>query len=56
MMSGPDGMYPTFDATPVIDTVTNPSIAETSDKFVAILIIVKNLESRIYDLEKKKSI
>ena len=44
---------PTFSAKSVMNTVPNPSIAETSDKFVALLNIVKNLESRIYDLENK---
>ena len=39
----------------VIDTVPNPSIAETSDKFVAILNIVKQQDARIKELEKKLS-
>ena len=37
----------------VIDTVPNPSIAETSDKFVAILNIVKQQDARIEELERK---
>ena len=37
----------------VIDTVPNPSIAETSDKFVAILNIVKQQDARIKELERK---
>jgi hypothetical protein len=39
----------------VIDTVPNPSIAETSDKFVAILNIVKQQDARIKELEKQIS-
>jgi len=42
-----------FDSVPVINTVPSPSIAETSDKFVAILNIVKQQDERIKDLEMR---
>ena len=43
---------PTFSAKSVMNIVPNPSIAETSDKFVAILNIVKQQDKRIKELEK----
>ena len=52
-MNGPHGMEQTFDSIPVITTVPNPSIAETSDKFVEILNIVKQQGARIKELEKR---
>jgi hypothetical protein len=55
MFNGGGGMEPTFSAKSVIDTVPDPSIAETSDKFVAILNIVKQQDARIKELEKQLS-
>ena len=55
MFNGGGGMEPTFSAKSVIDTVPNPSIAETSDKFVAILNIVKQQDARIKELEEELS-
>ena len=55
MVNGGGGMEPTFSAKSVIDTVPNPSIAETSDKFVALLNIVKQQDARIKELEEELS-
>ena len=44
-----------WDRAPLITMVPDPSIAETSDKFVAILNIVKQQDARIKELEKQLS-
>ena len=44
-----------YGAKVVTDALPDPSIAETSDKFVAILNIVKQQDARIKELEKKLS-
>ena len=49
------GGHPLWDRTPLINMVPNPSIAETSDKFVAILNIVKQQDARIKELEEELS-
>jgi len=55
MFNGGGGMEPTFSTKSVIDTVPDPSIAETSGKFVAILNIVKQQDARIKELEEELS-
>ena len=49
------GGLPMWDRTPLINMVPNLSIAETSDKFVAILNIVKQQDARIKELEMRLS-
>ena len=43
---------PCWDRAPLINMVPDPSIAETSDKFVAILNIVEQQDARIKELER----
>ena len=47
------GGHPLCDRTPLINMVPNPSIAETSDKFVAILNIVKQQDARIEEQDAR---
>ena len=49
------GGLPMWGRAPLINMVPNPSIAETSDKFVAILNIVKQQDARIKELEMRLS-
>ena len=49
------GGLPLWDRIPLITMVPDPSIAETSDKFVAILNIVKQQDARIKQLEEELS-
>ena len=47
------GGHPLWDRAPLINMVPNPSIAETSDKFVAILNIVKQQDARIKEQDAR---